>query len=813
MASLIPGFEYDIFISYRQKDNKGDRWVSEFVEALKTELESTFKEEISVYFDINPHDGLLETHDVNASLREKLKCLVFIPIVSRTYCDPKSFAWEHEFKAYISQASEDRFGLKIKLPNGNVSTRILPIRIHELDAHDSSLCESLLGGPLRGVDFIYKSPGVNRPLQSNEDHPKDNLNKTYYRDQINKVANAINDIVQSLMVLDKGPSDRVKRNRTEKVKTELIPTEQLKRLLAGKNPTRRLIILFLFILCLPAAFMIYKTLYQNTNERSLAVIPLRISNSDTSLKNDADYFIEALNDKLNIIKSISLKPTISTLQFRNTEKPLGTIRKELRTNYLIDGSIRREGGEIIIWIELSAARTKKMLWSKAYVWDNSLAHQITGEIVRIVTYHLAAVLSPEEENQIGSEPSKYQTANMNYIAGNAILNDAWFYINYGDKMLDSASFISAIEKYDKVIKEDSMFAVAYAKRAIAIAWGYYDRQLDSTYLEKCRTDIAKALSIDKNLPETQTALGFYYYYCDVDYDKALFYFNKTAEMSPGNYQPLYYLSLVNRRLGKWKEALELTRRVIHLNPQEALFLTNIGYTYSYMHKYDSAITFNQKAIDIVPGWSAAYKSKLQALMLKNGKTSEAQIIIDDAIKNTGDNMVEYIIMNNIYKKNYREAFRIAEISVPADFGVTGAKYIYLAEISTLLDKPENSRSYYDTALVLLNLEINKNDLSYYAHSLAGLAWAGLGNRKKAVEEGEKAILLAGNNKMDESDMKVNLAQIYAMLGEYNTAISQIAFLLNNPSPISETLLKLDPVWKPIMDNREYRKMIKKYYKN
>jgi hypothetical protein len=51
MASFISGFEYDIFISYRQKDNKGDRWGSEFVEALKTELESTFKEEISVYFD------------------------------------------------------------------------------------------------------------------------------------------------------------------------------------------------------------------------------------------------------------------------------------------------------------------------------------------------------------------------------------------------------------------------------------------------------------------------------------------------------------------------------------------------------------------------------------------------------------------------------------------------------------------------------------------------------------------------------------------------------------------------------------------
>jgi hypothetical protein len=46
MASLIPGYEFDIFVSYSQKDNKGDKWVSEFVEAAKTELGSTFKEAI-----------------------------------------------------------------------------------------------------------------------------------------------------------------------------------------------------------------------------------------------------------------------------------------------------------------------------------------------------------------------------------------------------------------------------------------------------------------------------------------------------------------------------------------------------------------------------------------------------------------------------------------------------------------------------------------------------------------------------------------------------------------------------------------------
>ena len=146
MASLIPGYEYDIFISYRQKDNKYDGWVTEFVDNLKRELESMFKDEVSVYFDINPSDIFLETYDVDASLKEKLKCLIFIPIISRTYCDPKSFAWDNEFKAFIEQASNDKFGFKIRLPNGNVANRVLPVRINDLDIADIKLFESIVGG-------------------------------------------------------------------------------------------------------------------------------------------------------------------------------------------------------------------------------------------------------------------------------------------------------------------------------------------------------------------------------------------------------------------------------------------------------------------------------------------------------------------------------------------------------------------------------------------------------------------------------------------------------------------------------------------
>jgi len=64
MPSIVSGFEYDIFISYRHNDNRSG-WVTEFVKALQEELATTIKEPVSVYFDLNPHDKLLNTHDVD----------------------------------------------------------------------------------------------------------------------------------------------------------------------------------------------------------------------------------------------------------------------------------------------------------------------------------------------------------------------------------------------------------------------------------------------------------------------------------------------------------------------------------------------------------------------------------------------------------------------------------------------------------------------------------------------------------------------------------------------------------------------------
>ena len=111
--------------------------------------------------------------------------------------------------------------MKVKLPNGNVASRVLPVRIYDLDDEDIKLCESVIRGFLRGVEFIYKSAGVNRPLRSMEEKPHDNLNKTIYRDQINKVSNAINEIIRGLRKAQNknlGESELIE-NKLERIRT------------------------------------------------------------------------------------------------------------------------------------------------------------------------------------------------------------------------------------------------------------------------------------------------------------------------------------------------------------------------------------------------------------------------------------------------------------------------------------------------------------------------------------------------------------------------------------------------------------------
>ena len=585
MASLISGYEYDIFISYRQKDNKNDGWVTELVDNLKGELESTFKEEINVYFDINPHDGLLETHDVDASLKEKLKCLVFIPIISRTYCDPKSFAWEHEFKAFVEQASLDKFGLKVKLPNGNVANRVLPIRIHDLDAADIKECESVLGGVLRGIEFIYKSAGVNRPLRSTEEKPHENLNKTIYRDQINKVALAIKDIITAI----EHPGQK-----TEGILKEVIniKPEKAKKLIP-KTIVVSVIVLALIVL---GYFFLPKVLKPSgLIEKSIAVLPFINDSPNDSNQYFINGFMEDVLNHLQTIKDLQPRSRTSSEKYRKTTKSIPEIAKELSVNYIVEGDMQRYGNTIRISVNLFRALKKEVkLWGKTYekkINDATDIFSLQSKIAQSIATELEAVITPQEKLLI----EKTQTSSLSAYE-NCIMGTNYFY------KLTKEDFDIALNYFEKAIEIDPDYADAYL--GIAQVWMWRSFQSFATPEEAtpiAKSNLAKACKLDNTSAEVYDNLAEFQMSFDLNFKSAEKSIEKAISLNPNNADAHVWYSTLLIELGQPNKALEHYELALKLDPMNDGLKTGYGMNLFFASKYNEAIKVFQEVIKIDPG--------------------------------------------------------------------------------------------------------------------------------------------------------------------------------------------------------------------
>lgn len=577
MASIIPGYKYDIFISYRQNDNRYDGWVTEFVDNLNKELEANIKERISVYFDINPKDGLLETHSVDRSVEEKLDCLIFIPILSRTYCDPKSFAWQHEFCAFNILAKKDMFGRDIRLSSGNVASRILPVKIHDLDPEDQTLLEKELGGVLRCVEFIYKSAGVNRPLSASEDHPHDNLNKTYYRDQINKVAIAVKEIITAL----KNQS----RHREENLQADFENKPVYRKNNGSKLITGTLIMLVLII----AGYFIFHNLIIPSRqlEKSIAVLPFK---NDTPDANDENIpFINGLMEEILInlqtIKEFRVPGRTSVEKYRdNSTKTISEIARELGVNYIVEGSGQKYGNILRLRIQLIRAKGKE-----AHIWANSYEQEIVAtkdifdiqtQIAQSIAQELKAVITPREKQIIEKRPTE------NLASYDAYLKGLFFY----DKNEEVGNG-KAIYWFKEAINLDSAFALPWTYLSMCY-WRNANTAGTSEFSE-AKQAAERALQLD---PSSGIAIVNVAEILDNEYN-----FQKAEEMikqaliiDPDNQYVLRNAGRFYTKLGKVNESTNYCTMALRDDPNNRAALYYLAMAYYYAEQFsESWATLNK----------------------------------------------------------------------------------------------------------------------------------------------------------------------------------------------------------------------------
>jgi TolB-like protein len=613
MASILEGYNYDIFISYRQKDNKYDGWVTEFVDNLNKELESTFKEEISVYFDINPHDGLLETHDVKESLKEKLKCLIFIPIISRTYCDPNSFAWEHEFVEYVKNASEDELGLKVKLANGNVASRVLPVFIHDLDEADRNKCESVLGSVIRGVEFIYKEPGVNKPLTGDDDEKK-NVKGTKYRIQINKIANAIKELLEGIAKTSSGLSSEGIENRLSEHKQ---PVEDHRKGIEQSANTikpasaapfkwrsRKSLVAGIFFIAIVLSILtavLSRKSKQDYNEASIAVLPLQDFSENHDKEYLADGITESITEALARNKNLRVISRGSAMRYRGTDKLYSDIAKELGVNLLLEGSVMNVEGKTRIVVQLiDPLPEERHLLAKSYTEEQGnvlgMVQKIPGLIAEEIfsTIHINA--------KIPDRPEVDNRAYELYLKGLHI---------WRTQNINKDDLLTAIEYLKQAIQIEPEFAQAYitmAEAYISINTLIGDNEEIMRNRENASIAIDKALQMDYSIADACTTKGNLIGKLNWDWEGMKVLADRGLELEPSNVAVHLTLSNYYTIKGNYDKAIDEALTAEKLDPLNPRVACYVAESYYIANQFDRAIGKLQEVIDLNPNYGFAYNN-------------------------------------------------------------------------------------------------------------------------------------------------------------------------------------------------------------
>ena len=167
---------------------------------------------------------------------------------------------------------------------------------------------------------------------------------------------------------------------------------------------------------------------------------------------------------------------------------------------------------------------------------------------------------------------------------------------------------------------------------------------------------------------------------------------------------------------------------------------------------------------------------------------------------------------DIWDGRYQNALdRLSQAQEVPETSMRCAYYtLQQAEVYRYLNNTNLARWYYESVRKFLENKVRElPDVAEY-HSLLGLAYAGLGEKEKAIELGKlgTAMLPVTRDAVSGPIRLEELARIYVMVGKHKETIDTLKNLLDMPSRLSHKLIAIDPVWDPLHNYPSFQKLIK-----
>ncbi len=410
---------------------------------------------------------------------------------------------------------------------------------------------------------------------------------------------------------------------------------------------------------------------------SIAIMPFKnLGTPETAYF--CDGIMEQIHGSLSQIHKLKIISTTSSDKYKNSNKLVPQIAKELDVNYILEGSVFQVSNKIRIKVELVRARDDRSVWAKSFDGDTKDVFKYLTTVSKEVASELDQKLSDATMEKLGKAPTTNPAAYNEYLKGSQLI------VSRKKNELEES-----IIKLNKAIDYDPEFAAAYASRGHA-----YYLLGESDFIDE-----VTALKMTEQNSLTAIRL---------DAENALAYAN---------------LANIYRNQYKWEQAKTAYEIALKYSPNDAL----INYWYSLllrsMGKMKEAITYSSKAVELDPLHHVIFGGNVLNYIY-GGELDMAKKSMDEGHILFSESWVYYWVWGYYFiaKGQYKEALKCYAISNQKNPGIKSIQYqtVYCQARDGQIDKvnaylkelPELPENYVSRSVIYAGLGNKKQSLYY-----------------------------------------------------------------------------------------------------
>ena len=284
--------------------------------------------------------------------------------------------------------------------------------------------------------------------------------------------------------------------------------------------------------------------------------------------------------------------------YPGTHKSIGQIGRELNVNYILEGTVMRDGNKVRIIAQLIRVSDQTHLWADSYERNLEDILSLQRDVAEAIAGQIQVKLTTQKQARLAPARSV-----------NAKAYDAYLHGRYHWNKRTPQDITSAIEYFQQAIREDPNYAVAYAGLADAYALlGSVgnDALPPKVAMPQAEDNALKALALDNSLAEAHASLAYVKLSFDWQGPEAERHFKQALELNPSYATGHQWYALYLVATGRMKDAIAEIGRAQQLDPLSIIILTAAAHIYNQAGQYDKALEQCRKALDLYPDFFLAH---------------------------------------------------------------------------------------------------------------------------------------------------------------------------------------------------------------